>query len=142
MEALLGRWRIVRRYITSFINKVENLLAIERPPIIELRELLNLAEYRDEIKEINREVEVMVEIDDSETGVENAITFHASVCIVKAKGEFKMVQAQRARHNLIASIKERVRTELKRCRWKKITIWQYRITISEMKKVKANIGKR
>lgn len=63
MEALLERRRIVRQSTTAIIGKIEDLLPIERPPS-DLKELLrNLTEYREDLKQINREIEDNVDID-------------------------------------------------------------------------------
>lgn len=117
MEALLERRRIVRQDITALIGYVEDLLQTTRPAISELTDLANkLTEHHEVLRKINREVECAVDIDNLEVKFEDAFNFDYLVFVAKSKIELQIVETKKARENLIASLKERLRAERRECR--------------------------
>lgn len=118
MEAHLERRRIVRLEITTIIGQVEDLLPVTRPSISELSELATkLTVHHDELRQINREVEYCVDIDNLEAEYEDAFNFDYLVFMAKSKIELKIVETKKARENVIASLEERVRAERRERRY-------------------------
>lgn len=67
--------------------------------------------YHDTVRSFNREVYYTVDIRNFEAEFEDALNFVALVYVTKAKVEFQRAETKKARENILASIKSRIRAE-------------------------------